>query len=144
MWWDILKSPVIEWEFLGYVNTEDDNNRAVILATLPSKNPIPIKVLFYRRTGDNTSKYENQEAEDFIPGNSFAPFFGFRYDGYLFKPDSINQVGRAGNYKEAANYLNKNVFLTEEGAVMNRDKTNWRTINRIARRKGAQLHPSIE
>ena len=92
MWFDILKNYNYEW--FGLVNA-----RPIMLVDVEGE-----KVLFYIRTGSGGADNEGVSEENEIKDGQFAPFYGFRHDGWFIKPDG----SRAGKYLKVARWLDDN------------------------------------
>lgn len=93
MWQTILKQDY-SYEWVGIVD-----GRPIMLVDVEGE-----KILFYLRTGGGGADNEGVKEEDQIKAGQFAPFYGFRHDGWFIKP----QGSRSGKYLKVARWLDNN------------------------------------
>ena len=123
MWQTILKQEY-SYEWVGIVD-----GRPIMLVDVEGE-----KILFYLRTGSGGADAEGVEEENQIKAGQFAPFYGFRHDGWFIKP----QGSRAGNYLKVARWLDKNA--TRDWPRIESDRFK---LNREMNQRGAVLTNGI-
>lgn len=94
--WKVLLKQDYSYEWIGIVD-----GRPIMIVDVEGE-----KILFYKRTGSGGADNEGVKEEDQIKAGQFAPFYGFRYDGWFIKP----QGSRAGKYLKVARWLNNNAI----------------------------------
>lgn len=123
MWQTILKQDY-SYEWVGIVD-----GRPIMLVDVEGE-----KILFYLRTGGGGADNEGVKEEDQIKAGQFAPFYGFRHDGWFIKP----QGSRGGKYLKVARWLDNNATKDWPKTESDRFK-----LNKEMKEKGAVLTNGI-